>query len=170
MELIKPFVKYSRTYRFCDDVSSKSEIFSCWYKEANVALQTYVGNTVICDFCYTDNVNTLYCRQCLFPLFYSKLIDKELIIYSLLSVCYWESNEETAIYETAHVSQIIWRERIKITWKMYENIDNKLYKITSNKCIQCEQKCYIQNFKTNKFTYDLFCSKCLFPLFEIVIR
>ncbi|AAY83971.1 ORF-40 peptide [Chrysodeixis chalcites nucleopolyhedrovirus] len=112
MELIKPFIKYSRLYRTANDTVRKELVYRRWWCEIK---KTLVMNTIkrsdsggsdssvedncrilynnfFCKFCFTLNnkESHLCCAQCLFPLDDSSE-NEELINYIVISVCYYES-------------------------------------------------------------------------------
>ncbi|ADB84384.1 hypothetical protein [Apocheima cinerarium nucleopolyhedrovirus] len=175
MELIKPFVKYSKDYRECEDVYKKAQIYNQWYCETTLAIaETKKRNNDcdVCDFCYANVIkNSVVCHQCLFPL-RTNFIHEELAMYTLLSVCYYEENYLKNTFQDDN-SRNIWKQRLVMTWKMYNNCenDNKIYNVTQDKCIQCGNAnyCIDDRFEKKFFNFNLFCETCLFPLFQIVV-
>ncbi|QWO71572.1 AC52-like protein [Orgyia pseudotsugata single capsid nuclopolyhedrovirus] len=184
MELIKPFVKYSKTYRTCSDSSLKNKIYDLWNEAASLRLNDFVvddddrsvqpvdtcSTAEVCDFCFADIENCrLACRQCLFPC----CEDKEIATYSLLSVCFYEENHENLQArlrandpESMQVQHAVWVRRLELAWKLHERA-NKTYTIVHEECVQCETPVSCLGHTTCVFDYKLFCEKCLFPLFVI---
>ncbi|AGR56792.1 ac52 [Hemileuca sp. nucleopolyhedrovirus] len=141
-------------------------------KTKNNGVDNHVGNNVVCDFCYETVENELpVCRSCFFPLC-EQLMDKELALYTLLSVCFYEENGECLnVSQTVPVindeKYNVWTQRLKLTWQMYENED-KLYKIMYTHCVQCELPTIFLGYTTKNFNPNLFCRRCMFPLFVIL--
>ncbi|ABY65768.1 hypothetical protein [Orgyia leucostigma nucleopolyhedrovirus] len=201
MELIRLFVKYSKHYRTCKDSEKKNKIYHEWSKAMNSHTHKYINvfahtkngdiandgsegnykNNVelnLCDFCYSGNYNSFVCNQCLFPC----CENEELATYSLLSVCFYEENEDdvrrighdhqqaatmmTQRQVLAHHQHMVWVQRLKLAWKLHERA-GKIYKIVYERCVQCETPTFDLGYVTTTFDYRLFCDKCLFPLFTI---
>ncbi|UJZ89053.1 ac52 [Erannis ankeraria nucleopolyhedrovirus] len=177
MELIKPFVKYSKNYRECDDVNKKAQIYNRWHCEATLvvaakSIEDCNNDCDVCDFCYANVIkNSVVCRHCLFPL-RTNFIDEELAMYTLLSVCYYEENYIKNNFQDQN-SRNVWKQRLIMTWKMYDNCvnENKIYNVTQDKCMQCgdANSCIDGRFEKRNFSFNLFCKTCLFPLFQIVV-
>ncbi|ABF47373.1 ac52-like protein [Clanis bilineata nucleopolyhedrovirus] len=195
MELIKPFLKYSKQFRACDDFNRKAKIFEKWSIEAESAVmatntqhsldnngsndnepceKTRVFTQIecplrrgfkVCDFCCHVNTNATFCKECLFPLCSgsgkSDAVDDEMIMYWLISVSFWELNSDNSL-----ASMNVWRQRLKITWQMNHNF-YKMYTVIYRNCVQCHKLCENVYFRTNQFSFKLFCKDCLFPLFII---
>ncbi len=174
MELIKPFVQYSRSYRIAGDEQEKSTIFKQWclaIGKLPVSSDDSTCTEDFCDFCYSRQTYTSFCLECLFPLpsrCHDRIINQELFTYSVISVCFYELllNSTT----TSNIDRLVWQERIKFTWRMHESMTTKLYKVDCVQCFQCrtsssENLCDIYY---NSFSLKLFCVNCLFPLFTII--
>nr|QGW49173.1 hypothetical protein [Chrysodeixis includens nucleopolyhedrovirus]QGW49453.1 hypothetical protein [Chrysodeixis includens nucleopolyhedrovirus]QGW49593.1 hypothetical protein [Chrysodeixis includens nucleopolyhedrovirus]QGW49873.1 hypothetical protein [Chrysodeixis includens nucleopolyhedrovirus]QGW50013.1 hypothetical protein [Chrysodeixis includens nucleopolyhedrovirus] len=109
MELIKPFIKYSRLYRTANDNIRKELVYRRWWCEirktmppmnttikrsdsggSDSSVEEIIPNNFFCNFCFTTNKESrLCCNQCLFPLECNE--HEELINYIIISVCYYES-------------------------------------------------------------------------------
>nr|QBI90261.1 hypothetical protein [Trichoplusia ni single nucleopolyhedrovirus] len=112
MELIKPFIKYSRLYRTTGDTIRKELVYRRWWSEIKKTKAIHstinrsdsggsdssmednsgviIHNNFFCQFCFTSNKELrLCCSQCLFPLDCSE--NEELVNYIIISVCYYES-------------------------------------------------------------------------------
>ncbi|AAF33638.1 ORF109 [Spodoptera exigua multiple nucleopolyhedrovirus] len=103
MELIKPFLKYSRIYRSTTAESSKSVrkfIYKLWSKETEcirAALKNHHYHQTQyyakCLFCNEagDSDDDVFCKYCFFP----RLgIDEEFATYCLLSACFYERQRQ----------------------------------------------------------------------------
>lgn len=159
MELIKPFLKYSKLYRNISDEAVRQLIYSTWCSQQQQ--QEKISSVLMCMYCHA-NVRTddkrQYCDQCLFPLYAD---DDEVALYCLLSICFYESSTCNA---DSH--RIVYRQRIKMTWYEHESHD-KVYIVCHAKCLQCRQK--IQNVGARYTYFDerMFCKNCMFPLFNV---
>jgi hypothetical protein len=173
MELIKPFIKYSKLYRHATDKRVKTLIYEKWHEEVKRSMSTLVNDTigadvVMCIFCYKLNTVTdisdtehcvSFCLHCFFPL----LCNDEFITYCMLSVCYYESSC------TAPSHRTVYRQRLKMTWYEHEQ-PGKMYDVVYRKCVQCNL--YNENVgkSFSYFNELLFCYNCMFPLFIILIQ
>lgn len=163
MELIKPFVKYSKLYRRSKDDGARQLIYNSWCNEIEKTCsasprQSLRGNAH-CNFCYTINEQEQqFCTQCFFPLFG----DEELATYCMLSVCYYETICESSSHRT------VYRQRLKMTWYEHER-SGKVYEVIHPKCYQCKRANQNVNAKFTYFNDNMFCSTCMFPLFVISI-
>nr|ANS70935.1 hypothetical protein [Lymantria dispar multiple nucleopolyhedrovirus] len=191
MELIKPFVKYSRAYRTSDDSSLKNKIKTQIEIELGTDQQQHQQqqhnhrNSFFCDFCQAFAGAARFCNRCFFPKCETAL-DQELATYALLSVCYWELNEHE---RESHNARTVWLERIKFTWIMHENNEDKVYRANDSSpvCVQCQRFCEqsppsspssltpstttdTDNGQSTTFDENLFCPHCLFPTFYIDYR
>ncbi|AJD80731.1 hypothetical protein [Pseudoplusia includens SNPV IE] len=198
MELIKPFVKYSRLYRTANDNIRKELVYRRWWCEirktmppmnttikrsdsggSDSSVEEIIPNNFFV-FCFTTNKESrLCCNQCLFPLECNE--HEELINYIIISVCYYESMDysggdndndddrgEKKINSMMVDNKNVWRERIRFAWQSYES-KIKLYKIHYEKCLQCDQPCRLTgSVYFYCFSFKLFCKRCFFPLFRIV--
>nr|AIX47891.1 hypothetical protein [Lymantria dispar multiple nucleopolyhedrovirus]QCQ67304.1 hypothetical protein [Lymantria dispar multiple nucleopolyhedrovirus]QCQ67464.1 hypothetical protein [Lymantria dispar multiple nucleopolyhedrovirus]QIT08099.1 hypothetical protein [Lymantria dispar multiple nucleopolyhedrovirus] len=179
MELIKPFVKYSRAYRTSANSAAKNKILHEWAKEIDGCRRAETDRRFFCDFCQVlcDETAICACRHCFFPRCTSRL-DQELSTYALLSVCYWELQESE---RRSRDARTVWLERIKFTWITYEDSD-KVYIPNAARgdnelvCVQCQRlidrrACeQFHDAPCQDFNVNLFCSHCLFPLFDICYR
>nr|AOL56477.1 hypothetical protein [Chrysodeixis includens nucleopolyhedrovirus] len=198
MELIKPFVKYSRLYRTANDNIRKELVYRRWWCEirktmppmnttikrsdsggSDSSVEEIIPNNFFV-ICFTTNKESrLCCNQCLFPLECNE--HEELINYIIISVCYYESMDysggdndndddrgEKKINSMMVDNKNVWRERIRFAWQSYES-KIKLYKIHYEKCLQCDQPCRLTgSVYFYCFSFKLFCKRCFFPLFRIV--
>ncbi|AIE47774.1 ac52-like protein [Peridroma alphabaculovirus] len=160
MELIKPFVKYSRMYRRTTDSGVKQSIYNQWRGEVRQHVDELddAREQRLCGFCYAPHTAAhRFCTQCLFP-----LRDEEFITYCMLSVCYYETSCDSPTHRN------VYRQRLKMTWYEHER-QNKLYEVAHRRCIQCRQLCRNVGAKFTYFNDKMFCSKCLFPMFIVTI-
>ncbi|QEI03477.1 hypothetical protein [Spodoptera cosmioides nucleopolyhedrovirus] len=173
MELIKPFLKYSRLYR---STSSKSKnvrkfIYKLWTKETQYIRndETLKGSTTIikCLFCNEETEDNIFCTHCFFPQFG---MDEEFATYCLLSACFYESNSGSFGGSDADVEsqRTVYLQRLKMTWYDHERL-GKLYEVSYPKCYQCHTRTHNVGAKFTYFDDAMFCSNCMFPLFNIVI-
>jgi Protein of unknown function (DUF2616) len=165
MELIKPFVKYSKMYRHTTDKRVRRFIYNSWCAEAQqaatAAMTTSQPISNLCAFCYTVNDTATFCTHCLFPL----ACDEEFGTYCLLSVCYHESSNNCVAASRSH--RTVYRQRLKMTWYEYER-SGKTYHIAHSECFQCKRS--TKSSFGAQYTYfndNMFCSNCMFPLFTI---
>ncbi|ADD73759.1 ORF50 [Lymantria xylina nucleopolyhedrovirus] len=181
MELIKPFVKYSRAYRTCGDSTAKNKILHDWVKEVGGCQRSDADrqSNFFCDFCQAlcDEIAICACRHCFFPRCTSRL-EQELTTYALLSVCYWELQESERRSPNVRT---VWLERIKFMWITHEDPD-KVYRFNATRsdnelvCVQCQHPIDYRVYKHfeskshNSFNVNLFCPHCLFPIFDICYR
>ncbi|QEI03659.1 hypothetical protein [Rachiplusia nu nucleopolyhedrovirus] len=180
MELIKPFIRYSRLYRITVDEQEKSEIFNQWTRavgdQSNHQLLSS-SELATCEFCYTKQhtKSSQFCGKCFFPLSLEKNIGQELSTYSIISVCFYEQlldEQENYTDITCSTNRLVWQERLRFTWCMYEST-SKLYKIDLLQCIQCCAAVHCKQYNLREvyyssFSFNLFCKYCLFPLFKIL--
>nr|QKO28995.1 hypothetical protein [Spodoptera exigua multiple nucleopolyhedrovirus] len=174
MELIKPFLKYSRIYRSTTAESSKSVrkfIYKLWSKETEcirAALKNHHHHQTQyyakCLFCNEagDSDDDVFCKYCFFP----RLgIDEEFATYCLLSACFYESNGNGIDNNS---QRTVYMQRLKMTWYDYERL-GKLYEVSYPQCYQCHSKTNNVGAKFTYFNDAMFCNNCMFPLFNIVI-
>ncbi|QED40564.1 hypothetical protein [Chrysodeixis includens nucleopolyhedrovirus] len=172
MELIKPFIQYSRLYRFSQNERERQRIFNSWSQVTNYtgasSLSTLSNQT--CDFCYKIQNGVRFCSGCLFPLVLPENdIVQELSAYSIVSACFYEAvfNLES---KDVTVIRPVWEQRIHFVWCMYDT-SNKLCKIdNAESCVQCglrrnDDEKNNDSLFYNCFSFDLFCKQCLFPMF-----
>ncbi|QAT90396.1 hypothetical protein KM622_gp110 [Spodoptera exempta nucleopolyhedrovirus] len=167
MELIKPFLKYSKLYRQTADANVRRRIFNQWSFETNY--RSAVANcscvaTIRCIFCHEYSLQCSekeqFCTHCLFPL--AGGADEEWVTYCLSSICFYESDTSEESHRT------VYKQRLKMIWYEYERYD-KVYEIIYFKCQQCnsDTSSSIVGLKFIYFTDVMFCMNCLFPLFKI---
>ncbi|AUV65384.1 hypothetical protein [Alphabaculovirus myunipunctae] len=167
MELIKPFIRYSKMYRRATDERVKSFIYDKWSDEVNVVAAVDSSSSSskmqMCGYCHTSAA-TAFCDICLFPL--AAACDEELATYCLLSVCYFESVCASASATTTS-HRIVYRQRLKMTWYEHER-PGKVYRVIYRKCFQCKRLTN-DNVDDTYIYFDdsMFCSNCMFPLFQI---
>ncbi|QHB21687.1 ac52 [Artaxa digramma nucleopolyhedrovirus] len=197
MELIKSFVKYSKSYRNCSDFYTKKQIYNKWIDDTTktthesaivdrLIASSFTLTTVAarrsdsvdedsgaasCEFCYAAASFTTFmcCDKCLYP-FCKRIMDEELATYSLLSVCFYEENEMEILKDACSITKyVVWSQRLRFTWQLHQNSNdkNKFYKIVHKKCIQCNRRTSLLGFTTQTFNLNLFCQQCMFPLFCI---
>lgn len=173
MELIKPFLKYSRLYR---STSSKSKnvrkfIYKLWSKETE-CMRAALKNThhrqrgAKCLFCNEEETggdnDIVFCKHCFFP----RLgMDEEFATYCLLSACFYESNGNGLDNDS---QRTVYMQRLKMTWYDYERL-GKLYEVSYPQCYQCHGQTHNVGAKFTYFNDAMFCNNCMFPLFNIVI-
>ncbi|AXS67702.1 ac52-like protein [Cryptophlebia peltastica nucleopolyhedrovirus] len=165
MNLIEPFIKYSKLYKKLTDPTVRTQFFDQCNERLASFKEPFMRQSScavsVCDYCFTDNSGTELCKNCLFPVCILKT-DKEFSMYCLLSVCYWEMN----MHEVSENDYTVWNARVKMAWTLHETHD-KIYKVDIEQCLQCESCVSDSELVTKKFNYDLFCRRCLFPLFQI---
>ncbi|AIZ48673.1 asb116 [Agrotis segetum nucleopolyhedrovirus B] len=180
MELIIPFLKYSKLYRqTTENEVLRQLIYRKWFTDIKSSsttttlstTTTTIGTTTTtpvlprCEFCHesaTTPPQQQFCEHCLFPLYG---FDEELTTYCLLSVCYFESsNHCNGNHEESH--RIVYQQRLKMTWYEYER-PGKLYEICHRRCFQCHRKTLNVGDEFTYFCDLMFCSNCMFPLFNI---
>ncbi|QYC92718.1 AC52 [Trabala vishnou gigantina nucleopolyhedrovirus] len=161
--------------------SSSSVFFSLM---VNHVTKSVAEQSRFCDYCYmvTNDCKGVACDYCFFPFYEHLLMDKELATYVLLSACFYQENYVYRNNQEAPV--LVWIMRLKLNWQMfadnnnYNNYnvdntakknDNKRYKIIVKKCVQCDSinDNVVVNSTYVDFTLNIFCYKCLFPLFII---
>ncbi|BAC67297.1 hypothetical protein AhnVgp046 [Adoxophyes honmai nucleopolyhedrovirus] len=161
MEIIEPFIYHSKLYRSLKQSPIKNKLFLQWNDESVKQKQKFMRqrSSVVCEYCFNENTAVDLCKHCLFPLCVLN-IDKELALYCLLSVCFWEDGKAD--------NYQIWRSRIQMAWESQKNT-YKVYTIIVHQCMQCGAKVNETNVTLKKFDFKLFCINCLFPLFQISI-
>lgn len=172
MELIKPFLKYSKLYRQTTSPSVRHAIYYKWYNEikpfCGVRSATDTMIATRCIFCHENlerhDKQRRFCKHCLFPLYG---FDEELITYCLLSVCYYEGSSSLS-YSSEESHRTVYRQRLKMTWYEFERM-GKLYEVHYPHCLQCHRKTASVGAKFTYFNDLMFCSHCMFPLFNIIM-
>ncbi|QNV47832.1 ac52-like protein [Alphabaculovirus altersperidaniae] len=180
MELIKPFLKYSRLYRSASNKNVCKFIYKLWSDETqymrndkNLSFSHLMTNSIEekCVFC-TETIDgsvvgnsVLFCNHCFFP---QIGMDEEFATYCLLSVCFYESNINGNDDDETSSQRTVYKQRLKMTWYNYERL-GKIYKVSCFKCHQCHHKTDNVGAKFTYFSDNMFCNNCMFPLFNIII-
>ncbi|ACI47482.1 unknown [Spodoptera litura nucleopolyhedrovirus II] len=173
MELIKPFLKYSRLYR---STTSKSRnvrkfIYKLWSRETQYIRDddTLKSNNsrirIKCLFCNEEGEDDIFCKHCFFP---QLGMDEEFATYCLLSACFYESNGGGGGGGDVESQRTVYLQRLKMTWYDHERL-GKAYEVSYPKCFQCHTRTHNVGAKFTYFNDAMFCSNCMFPLFNIVI-
>ncbi|AUF81566.1 ac52 [Malacosoma neustria nucleopolyhedrovirus] len=184
MELIIPFVKYSLSFRRAANCSSKrTDIYNKWKKcvlntKHNVTSNRF-EHDAICDFCYAKN-QSYFCTKCLYPIFCERNVERELAMYAMISMCFWETvscdndhndDDDDSSAATSETTKFVWRQRLKTIWD--QHADNYRHERETFRfaemCIQCNRLTDNKNSDIDfiKFNVHLFCNECLFPLFYV---
>lgn len=172
MELIKPFLKYSRPYRSSTNKNVRRSIHRQWSKETTKLIRDNAElmppQEERCVFCNeTTNAKMVFCKYCFFPQM-GQVDDEEFITYCLLSVCYYEESNDELAESIVSSQRTVYKQRLKMTWYDHERM-GKTYEVIYPQCCQCNSK--TQNLGTTFIYFDerMFCINCMFPLFQIII-
>ncbi|AKR17348.1 hypothetical protein [Urbanus proteus nucleopolyhedrovirus] len=168
MELIKPFLKYSKLYRTSGDKLTKQKIYNKWFNE--IKYYTMTSLDAHCEYCFKFNQNNIgFCQECLYPLNQMYPTIEDILTYCLLSVCFYETTKNDT-KQNGDILNLykIYQERIKVAHSTFVSQKNfyKRYVIVDEICAQCKNFNYKHTKMYNDFSLELFCNYCLFPLFE----
>nr|AIW01521.1 hypothetical protein [Spodoptera frugiperda multiple nucleopolyhedrovirus] len=177
MELIIPFLHYSKLYRLATSENVRRLIYDQWSKDTtnitrDLSSTKAVSSSTNCVFChekFNQDKDRYFCDFCFFP---RTGVDEEFATYCLLSVCYYETAGEIVDDNNGTESssqRVVYRQRLKMTWYNYERI-GKMYEVLYPQCYQC--KSLTRNLGAKFYYFDdrMFCDNCMFPLFIIILH